>query len=116
MPAARRPPPAARRLAAGRWRDPGHLERATAAAGGQEASDAAVAAMLDDARGWRLAEMRKRRGMTQEQVTARMGDIGRPGFPDRTRRRPWKEDRCGGQRVRLGGRRVGDQAAASWTI
>jgi DNA-binding XRE family transcriptional regulator len=29
--------------------------------------------MLDDARGWRLAEMRKRRGMTQEQVAARMG-------------------------------------------
>jgi transcriptional regulator with XRE-family HTH domain len=26
-----------------------------------------------DARGWRLAEMRKRRGMTQEQVAARMG-------------------------------------------
>ena len=37
---------------------------------GQEAFDAAVAAMLDDARGWRLAEMRKRRGMTQEQVAA----------------------------------------------
>lgn len=29
--------------------------------------------MPDDARGWRLAEMRKRRGMTQEQVAARMG-------------------------------------------
>jgi transcriptional regulator with XRE-family HTH domain len=29
--------------------------------------------MLDDARGWRLAEMRKRRGLTQEQVAARMG-------------------------------------------
>jgi hypothetical protein len=28
----------------------------------------AVAAVLDDARGWRLAEMRERRGMTQEQV------------------------------------------------
>jgi hypothetical protein len=40
------------------------------AAVGQEAFDAAVAAMLDDARGWRLAEMRKRRGMTQEQVAA----------------------------------------------
>ena len=56
-----------------RWRDSGHLERAVATAGGQEAFDAAVAAMLDDARGWRLAEMRKRRGMTQEQVAARMG-------------------------------------------
>ena len=42
-------------------------------AGGKEAFDAAVTAMLDDARGWRLAEMRKRRGMTQEQVAVRMG-------------------------------------------
>lgn len=56
-----------------RWRDSGHLERAVTTAGGQEAFDAAVAAMLDDARGWRLAEMRKRRGMTQEQVALRMG-------------------------------------------
>src|SRR5580692_9149832 len=55
------------------WRDSGNLERAVETAGGQEAFDAAVAAMLDDARGWRLAEMRKRRGMTQEQVAARMG-------------------------------------------
>jgi len=36
-----------------RWRDTGHLERAVATAGGQEAFDAAVTAMLDDARGWR---------------------------------------------------------------
>jgi DNA-binding XRE family transcriptional regulator len=56
-----------------RWRESGHLERAVHTAGGQEAFDAAVDAMLDDARGWRLAEMRKRRGMTQEQVAARMG-------------------------------------------
>jgi transcriptional regulator with XRE-family HTH domain len=56
-----------------RWRESGHLERAVQTAGGQEAFDASVAAMLDDARGWRLAEMRKRRGMTQEQVAARMG-------------------------------------------
>ena len=56
-----------------RWRDSGHLERAIKSAGGQEAFDAAVTAMLDDARGWRLAEMRKRRGMTQEQVSVRMG-------------------------------------------
>ena len=55
-----------------RWRDSGHLERAVANAGGEEAFAAAVAAMLDDARGWRLSEMRKRRGMTQEQVAARM--------------------------------------------
>jgi len=56
-----------------RWRDSGHLERAVATAGGQPAFDAAVAAMLDDARGWRLAELRKRRDLTQEQVAARMG-------------------------------------------
>ena len=43
-----------------RWRDSGHLERAITTAGGQEAFDAALASMLDDARGWRLAEMRKR--------------------------------------------------------
>ena len=54
------------------WRDSGHLERAVETAGGQEAFGAAVDAMLDDARGWRLAEMRKRRGMTQEQVAVRM--------------------------------------------
>ena len=41
--------------------------------GGPEAFAAAVSAMLDDARGCRLAEMRKRRGMTQEQVAERMG-------------------------------------------
>lgn len=56
-----------------RWRDSGHLERAVETAGGQDAFDTAVAAMLDEARGWRLAEMRKRRGLTQEQVAARMG-------------------------------------------
>jgi DNA-binding transcriptional regulator YiaG len=56
-----------------RWRDSGHLQRAVQTAGGQEQFDSAVAAMLDDARGWRLADMRKRRGMTQEQVATRMG-------------------------------------------
>jgi predicted DNA-binding protein (UPF0251 family) len=56
-----------------RWRDSGNLERAVQTAGGQEPFDSAVAAMLDDARGWRLAEMRKRRGMTQDQVATRMG-------------------------------------------
>lgn len=35
-----------------RWRDSGHLERAVETAGGQQPFDAAVAAMLDDARGW----------------------------------------------------------------
>jgi DNA-binding XRE family transcriptional regulator len=56
-----------------RWRDSGNLERAIETAGGEQAFEAAVAAMLDEARGWRLAEMRKRREMTQEQVAQRMG-------------------------------------------
>ncbi|MGE5827490.1 MAG: helix-turn-helix domain-containing protein [Micromonosporaceae bacterium] len=56
-----------------RWRDTDHLQRAVDTAGGQEAFDTAVTAMLDEARGWRLAELRKRREMTQEQVANRMG-------------------------------------------
>jgi DNA-binding transcriptional regulator YiaG len=56
-----------------RWRESGHLERAVETAGGREAFDAAVGQMLDEARGWRLGEMRKRRGLTQEQVATRMG-------------------------------------------
>jgi hypothetical protein len=42
-------------------------------AGGPEAFAVAVAAMLEEARGRRLAEMRERRGMTQKQVAERMG-------------------------------------------
>jgi DNA-binding XRE family transcriptional regulator len=56
-----------------RWRESGHLERAVETAGGREAFDAALGQMLDEARGWRLADMRKRRGLTQEQVATRMG-------------------------------------------
>lgn len=56
-----------------RWRDTDHLRRAVDTAGGQEAFDSAVGEMLDQARGWRLAELRKRREMTQEQVADRMG-------------------------------------------
>lgn len=56
-----------------RWRDSSHLERAIETASGPEAFAAAVSEMLDNARGWRLAEMRKRRGLTQEQVAQRMG-------------------------------------------
>ena len=56
-----------------RWRDTDHLQRAVETAGGQEAFDTAVGQMLDHARGWRLAELRRRREMTQEQVAARMG-------------------------------------------
>ena len=55
-----------------RWRDSGHLERAVETAGGPEAFDASVQAMLDQARGWRLAELRKRRGLTQAEVATRM--------------------------------------------
>ncbi len=59
--------------AAKRWRDTDHLQRAVDSAGGQDAFDAAVGEMLDHAHGWRLAELRKRRDMTQEQVATRMG-------------------------------------------
>ena len=55
------------------WRDTDHLQRAVDSAGGEEAFDAAVSEMLDHARGWRLAELRKRRELTQEQVATRMG-------------------------------------------
>lgn len=55
-----------------RWRDGGHLERAVETAGGREAFDSSVQAMLDQARGWTLAELRKRRGLTQAEVAARM--------------------------------------------
>ncbi|WP_238013944.1 helix-turn-helix transcriptional regulator [Dactylosporangium sp. AC04546] len=56
-----------------RWRESGHLERAVDGAGGRDAFDAAMGRMLDEARGWRLAELRRRRGFTQEQVAIRMG-------------------------------------------
>ena len=55
-----------------RWRDTDHLERAVQTAGGRDAFDAAIGRMLDETRGWRLADMRKRRGLTQEQVAERM--------------------------------------------
>jgi hypothetical protein len=56
-----------------RWRDTEHLQRAIENAGGPDAFDAAVGDMLNQARGWRLAELRKRRELTQEQVAQRMG-------------------------------------------
>lgn len=55
------------------WRDTGHLERAVETAGGREAFEAGVAQMQAEAQGWRLAEVRKRRGLTQKQVSDRMG-------------------------------------------
>ncbi|MEU4559188.1 helix-turn-helix transcriptional regulator [Actinoplanes sp. NPDC023936] len=60
-------------MATRRWRETGHLERAVSTAGGLEAFEDGVGAMLDEARGWRLVELRKRREMTQEQVAERMG-------------------------------------------
>lgn len=66
-----------------RWRDSGHLERTVETAGGQEAFDAAVTAMLDDARGWRLAEPRDAPGAGR----GADGRVGRAGLPDRKRRR-----------------------------
>lgn len=56
-----------------RWRDTDHLPRAVDTAGGQDAFNTAITQMLDQARGWRLAELRKRRAMTQQQVATRMG-------------------------------------------
>lgn len=56
-----------------RWRDSGHLERAVEAAGGQEQFDEEVRRQREEAQGWRLAEMRKRRRLTQKQVAERMG-------------------------------------------
>lgn len=56
-----------------RWRDSEHYTRAVEDAGGQEAFEAGAREMMDRARGWRLVEMRKHRGMTQEQVAKHMG-------------------------------------------
>jgi DNA-binding XRE family transcriptional regulator len=56
-----------------RWRDADAHARAVERAGGQEAFEARAEKLMDWARGWRLAELRKHRGMTQEQVAAHMG-------------------------------------------
>jgi DNA-binding XRE family transcriptional regulator len=40
---------------------------------GREEFEAGKEQMLAEARGWRLAEIRRRRGLTQAQVAARMG-------------------------------------------
>jgi DNA-binding XRE family transcriptional regulator len=40
---------------------------------GREEFEAGKEQMLAEARGWRLAEIRRRRGFTQSQVAARMG-------------------------------------------
>ncbi|GIH71491.1 helix-turn-helix domain-containing protein [Sphaerimonospora thailandensis] len=56
-----------------KWRESGHLERAIETAGGVEAFEDEVHYLRQEAQGWRLAEMRKRRGLTQTQVAERMG-------------------------------------------
>ncbi|WP_129662912.1 helix-turn-helix domain-containing protein [Phytoactinopolyspora endophytica] len=55
-----------------KWRDTDHLDRAVETAGGPGAFDDEVRRLRDQTRGWRLAELRKRRGLTQGQVARRM--------------------------------------------
>ncbi|GAA2861577.1 XRE family transcriptional regulator [Streptosporangium fragile] len=60
------------------WRESGHLERAIETAGGPERFEAEVRRLRDENQAWRLAEMRKRRGLTQNQVAESMGvSVGR---------------------------------------
>lgn len=54
------------------WRNSGHLERAIETVGGRAAFEDGVARLQEEAQGWRLAEMRKRRGLTQRQVSQQM--------------------------------------------
>lgn len=56
-----------------RWSEPGHRQRAEQLAGGEDDFLAGVHRMLDEARAWRLLELRKERGFTQSQVAERMG-------------------------------------------
>jgi DNA-binding XRE family transcriptional regulator len=56
-----------------RWRDTDHLQRAVDTARRAGCLRRRGRQMLDQARGWPLAELRRRREMTQEQVAARMG-------------------------------------------
>ncbi|MGC5014593.1 helix-turn-helix domain-containing protein [Streptosporangium sp. DT93] len=61
-----------------RWRESGHLEQAVETAGGPERFEAEVRHLRDENRAWRLAEMRKRRGLSQNQVAQSMGiSVGR---------------------------------------
>jgi DNA-binding XRE family transcriptional regulator len=56
-----------------RWRDTRHRDLAVETAGGEAAFNEGVRKLLDESRGWRLAEMRLKRGMTQAEVASRMG-------------------------------------------
>ncbi|GAA4223210.1 helix-turn-helix transcriptional regulator [Streptosporangium canum] len=61
-----------------KWRESGHLERAIETAGGVERFEAETRHLREEAQAWRLAEMRKRRGLTQNQVAESMGvSVGR---------------------------------------
>lgn len=56
-----------------KWRDTNHLDRAVETAGGSEAFDREGQRMRDEARGWRLADLRMRRRLTQAEKSRRMG-------------------------------------------
>ncbi|MFI9509984.1 helix-turn-helix domain-containing protein [Nocardia sp. NPDC052566] len=56
-----------------RWRDTKHLHRAIETAGGPERFEEEVGRLNDQAQGWRLAELRKHRSLTQGQVASMMG-------------------------------------------
>ncbi|WP_406311991.1 helix-turn-helix transcriptional regulator [Streptosporangium sp. NBC_01639] len=61
-----------------RWRESGHLELAIETAGGPAQFEAEIQRLHDEGQAWRLVEMRKRRGLTQNQVAERMGvSVGR---------------------------------------
>ena len=51
-----------------RWRASGHLERAIETAGGREAFEAGLGQMLDEARGWRLADGRQKSDRLRSRV------------------------------------------------
>jgi DNA-binding XRE family transcriptional regulator len=56
-----------------RWEETGHRQRAAQLAGGEEQFLVGVRRMLDEARAWRLVELRRERGFTQVQVAESMG-------------------------------------------
>ncbi|TDC77449.1 helix-turn-helix domain-containing protein [Streptomyces hainanensis] len=55
------------------WAASGHRERAEQLAGGSEAFQEGALRLIVEARAWRLAEMRRERGLTQGEVADRMG-------------------------------------------
>ncbi|GGS57866.1 transcriptional regulator [Planobispora rosea] len=56
-----------------RWRESGHLEKAIETAGGPEQFENEMQQLRAQTQGWRLSEMRRRRGLNQAQVAERMG-------------------------------------------